>query len=118
MEEGIEHKGKEGEPMKPGDGGRKPFIVLGEAAKASRPSKGAFNDIKVPPIWWTGKAQISEKELQTCLQPIAPMTRTSVRKRSIFCSAADVRSSGWPQNSVLPPILYGPGGTGPSARGA
>ncbi len=37
-----------------------------------------------PPIWWTGKAQISEKELQTCLQPIAPMTRTSVRKRSSF----------------------------------
>ena len=74
--------------------------------------------MKVPPIWWTGKAQISEKELQTCLQPIAPMTRTSIRKRSIFCSAADVRSSGWPQNSVLPPILYGPGGTGPSARGA
>ena len=26
------------------------------------------------------------------------MTRTSVRKRSIFCLAADVRSSGWPQN--------------------
>ncbi len=75
-------------------------------------------EIKVPPIWWTGKAQISEKELQTCLQPIAPMTRTSVRKRSIFCLAADVRSSGWPQNSVLPPILYGPGGTGLSARGA
>ena len=74
--------------------------------------------LKVPPIWWTGKAQISEKELQTCLQPIAPMTRTSVRKRSIFCLAADVRSSGWPQNSVLPPILYGPGGTGLSARGA
>ena len=44
MEEGVEHKGKEGEPMKPSDGGRKPFIVLGEAAKASCPSKGAFHD--------------------------------------------------------------------------
>ena len=60
---------------------------------------------KVPPIWWIGKAQISEKELQTCLQPNAPMTRTSVRKRSIFCSVAVVRSSGSPRNSVLPPIF-------------
>ena len=61
--------------------------------------------LKVSPIWWTAKAQISEKQLQTCLQPIVPMTRTSVRKRSISCSAAGVRSSGWPRNSVLPPRL-------------
>jgi hypothetical protein len=40
-----------------------------------------FEWLKAPPIWWTGKAQISEKELQTCLQPIVPMRRTSVRKR-------------------------------------
>ena len=82
------------------------------ATKVLRP-----DETKVPPIWWTGKAQISEKELQTCLQPIVPTTRTSVRKRSISCSAAGVRSSGWPRNSVLPPILYGPGGTELSARG-
>jgi hypothetical protein len=53
MEEGIEHKGKEGEPMKPSDGGRKPFIVLGEAAKASGPSKGGLPQKK-----WTRRAQL------------------------------------------------------------
>ena len=73
---------------------------------------------KVPPILWTGRAQISEKELQTCLQSIEPMTRTSARKRSIFCSAAGARSSGSLRNSVLLPIPYEPGGTGLSARGA
>ncbi len=114
---------RKGKPHKPNEFGRlvridevENGIVSGyEVAAGNRADQ---QQCKVPPIWWTGKAQISEKELQTCLQPIAPMTRTSVRKRSIFCLAADVRSSGWPQNSVLPPILYGPGGTGLSARGA
>jgi len=53
---------------------------------------------------------------EAMLQPIARMTRTSVRKRSIFCSAAVVRSSGSPRNSVLAPILYEPGGTGTPNR--
>ena len=69
-------------------------VVLGAIKKQSK------GQDKVPPIWWTGKAQISEKGLQTCHQPIASTTRSSVRTRSTFCSVADVRSSGWPQNSV------------------
>jgi hypothetical protein len=40
------------------------------------------------------KAQISEKGLLKCLQPIATMTRTSVRKPSISCSLSEDPQSG------------------------
>ena len=62
-------------------------------ATLTRALRARADRTKVPPIWWTGKAQISEKGLQTCHQPIASTTRSSVRTRSTFCSVADVRSS-------------------------
>ena len=95
-------------------GGRDQALILcwNCGAKKLDPQQLGVVHLKVPPILWTGKAQISEKGLQACLPPIAPTTRTSARKRSIFCSAAGVRSSGSPRNSVLPPIPCGPGVSG------
>ena len=39
---------------------------------------------KVPPIWWTGRAQLREKELPPCQKLIRPIRATSGRKPSTF----------------------------------
>ena len=42
MKERVKHEGKEGEPVKTGEGGGPPFVIFGQAAKTSGPGKGAF----------------------------------------------------------------------------
>ena len=39
---------------------------------------------EVPPIWWTGRAQLREKELPPCQKLIRPIRATSGRKPSTF----------------------------------
>ena len=44
MKDGIEHEGKESQPVKASQRGRQSFVVSGKAAKTRGPGKGALDD--------------------------------------------------------------------------
>src|SRR5712691_11982802 len=53
MEDGVKHESKDGEPVKPCQGGRQPFIVAGKSPETGGPGKRALHH---PSSWQKDKA--------------------------------------------------------------